>query len=156
MTDVTWTDKDGRTVSCASESYARIYGEAARQIKAAARQTRTGRDEEKEKKVDEISNKHDEDEIRKSNEEIVKKQEEDKKTRESLMALSDDELDEEIANLRAELEELKNPKEAKSASTLEKIGADNSDLKITKRHVLKLHSNRDTSGDELIKSLGST
>jgi len=113
------------------------------------------RDEEKEKKVDEISNRKSENDIRKSNEEIVKKQEEDKKTRESLMALSDDELDEELESLRAELDELKNPKEAKSANR-ELIGVDNSDLKITKRHVLKLNDNqRNTKGDELLKSLGS-
>jgi len=90
---------------------------------------------EKEKKVDEISNK----------------EEEEKKNRAALMGLSAEELDDELDKLRTELESLK--KGSKSAN-LEKIGVDNSYIK-TKRHVLRLHNNRDTQDDELLKSMGS-
>jgi len=113
-------------------------------------------DEEKEKKVDEIAG---------GNEQIIKDKERElkDKERESLMSMSAEERKDLIEELKAEIEELKNPKkdneESKSASTYETIGVNNDNLKITKRHVLKLNdinTIEKRAGDSLLKMMGST
>ena len=135
MTIITWMDCDGKSLSCDKKSYDKIYKQAAIQIISA-------NDHDIEQEVDKLQNKEKKvDDIANSNEEEIKKQKEKDETKKANMKLSKEELDEILESLRADLEELKNPKdkETKEASTKsEFVGVDNYSIKNSEYSVLSL------------------
>ena len=157
MTIITWMDCDGKSLSCDKKSYDKIYKQAANQIISA-------NDHDIEQEVDKLQNKEKKvDDIANSNEEEIKKQKEKDETKKANMKLSKEELDEILESLRADLEELKNPKdkETKEASTIksEFIGVSNSDINTSRDSeysVLSLdqHDNSEI-GDSLLILMGS-
>jgi len=123
MTDVTWLDSKGNSLSCNKSSYDKIYSEAARKIKAASCSKMA--DEEKEKTVDEIAE---------SNEDIIKEKERKLKQLESELEPKD--LDEQLESLRAEIDE---ERESKSAS-MEFIGSAHTFIKSSKLELIGVES----------------
>lgn len=128
--------------------------------------TKSANDHDIEEEVDKLQNKEKKvDDIANSNEEEIKKQKEKDETKKANMKLSKEELDEILESLRAEIEELKDPKdkETKEASTIksEFIGLSNSDINTSRNSeysVLTLGPYQDNSlsGDSLLIKLGST
>ena len=180
--DITWLGQDGQRMSCARESYQKIYSEAVRKIKIAS-------DHDLEEKVDKLEDPPKEkkvDEIASGNEEIIKRKEKEleEKQRAAITSLSAQEKDDLLDELRAELDELKKDKEereskSKSASlefvasgnteiirngNLEKVGVEPLSNTYTTNvlnpnySVLKYipYSSVDKSGDTLLQSLGSS
>jgi len=125
-------------------------------IECACSKCRSARDHDNEEKVDKLQNKEKTIDEVAANEEKIKEKEKElaAKIKKSQMSKSAEELDEELNELREELESLK--KGSKKASTNETIGINNDDIRITKRHVLKLNDNIESrEGDELLKLMGS-
>jgi len=129
---------------------------------------RSARDHNIEENVDRLQNKEKTIDEVAANEEIIKDKEEQikkikEKERESLMALSAEEREDLLDELREELKSLQaEAKDAKSnyaiANTLETVGVNNDDIRITKRHVLTLDNTNTIEkreGDKLLKLMGS-
>jgi len=132
-------------------------------IECACSKCRSARDHDNEEKVDKLQNKEKTIDEVAANEDLIKQKEKEleKKERDALMSMSAEDREDLLDELREELKSLQaEAKDAKSnyaiANTSETIGVNNDNIRITKRHVLKLNDNIESrEGDELLKLMGS-